>query len=112
MGSGIYMEARDPDNLPRVLSYPVRLEVSSDPWPFFQSKASMPRNRGSDGSLQQRWGRGQWSPRNSRFKRAKEEALRATGFFQKEVPNPEMQEYFLCGKLFCQKLARVGRQTT
>lgn len=32
------MEARDPDDLPKVLSYPVWLEVSSDPWPFFKAK--------------------------------------------------------------------------
>lgn len=29
------MEARDPDDLPRILSYPLWLEFSSDPWPFF-----------------------------------------------------------------------------
>lgn len=56
MGSCICMEARDPDDLPRILSYPLWLEFSSDPWPFFfffffQSKASMPGNRGSDGRV-------------------------------------------------------------
>lgn len=32
------MQARDPADLPKVLSYPAWLEVSSDPWPLFRAK--------------------------------------------------------------------------
>lgn len=38
MGNGICMESRDLEDLPRVLSYSVWLEVSSDPWRFFRAK--------------------------------------------------------------------------
>lgn len=40
------MEARDPNDLPRVLSYSVWLEVSSDPWPFFRAKQACLRTEG------------------------------------------------------------------
>ena len=58
MGNEICMEARDPDDFPRVLSYRVWLEVSSDPWPFFRAKQACHRTEGLMGESAARMGEG------------------------------------------------------
>lgn len=98
------MEARDPDDLPRVLSSSVWLEVSSDPWPFFRAKQAC---HGTEGLMEEfvaKMGEGAMKSSGLQMQEGKEAASGAFGLLPERSPQARNAGISFGSELFCQWL--------